>query len=319
MGATFTYETLTDGVATLERKALVLSYRELALPDSLENVKLSANEEEYVAIVHDQIAIIPRLFAPFLDIPSASDLEPSQKALVDSANLIRTVQRSGNPGKLSEPANLALSAIESAGDSLLAWTGDAAREFKRDYLNPMPIRLTAQQEMVLLCAELVARERAIWEETANSVAEIVNRGIDAVDFLMSEMHKAVLPITLTVVAGIATIAAAATGPGASIALRLVLAGADAAAGIGGETVPEEEKLQMTLHAASASEVIVELNRAVTALITQIYEAEQTIAQVLYKAAGYIIENREIYVPKRPLLATTAGMSVADQRYLGING
>ncbi|MFC4065207.1 hypothetical protein [Actinoplanes subglobosus] len=317
MGASFTYETVFyAGLVTLQQKARVLSYRELALPDTLENATLTPQQQEWVAIVEDQVSIVPRVFAAFRDIPRPEDFQASVDSLMNCADKVMTIQNAPNPTEVPQPnRGQNFSLAQTVGDFLSEWTGDAAREFKRDYTDRLPFQLAAQFNMLVLCAKLIEQEQVIWREAAGNVADMINTAIDMLDYLLDNCDKATATVLLTAVAGIATIAAApVTGPSLAILLGTI----DAGASVGATLLKDDPPKPVGFDAATATQVILEVTQCATDLITQIYEQESKIAQVLYQAASHVLSDRTSFVPKSPQLVTGQGLPVNDPGYLGAN-
>lgn len=180
----YTYEQLDTAVDELKRKAIEKALLAAAIGPNEETGTAPRTPEEHAVAgrIETFFGNVPSLFVPFKPMPEPGPFRDLANHLVTSAQLLSTTQNSVKPVFDIPPVPQdAFTHIESAGDALSHWNGRAAREFKVNYLDPLPIQLAGQFNLIAVASKLMEEEAKIWEQARLNVAEIVNKGINAMD------------------------------------------------------------------------------------------------------------------------------------------
>jgi hypothetical protein len=312
---TYTFETLGAGAEALRQAAIKTACMQAAIPVG-PDAEQSGQQKLDVAKIEEFFAGVPAMFYPFMDMPAPDDFQVAVETLRTSAQVLMTTQNSPEPSlNLDRAQNDRFSGVTTVGDNLASWSGAAAREFKQNYLDKLPMQSAGQFNAVVTCMKLFQQEQLIWQEARKNVAELLNLAIDVMHELPQRCSKNTWTVTLTVIAAVATIAAVPlAGAGAAVALGLAVT--DGAASTVSALAPDDPPKRVNFKASTADGVIREVARGMRELIDRIDEQERKIAQVLRGVDAVIQGQRAAFVPKRPLLAGATEQNVTGQNYLG---
>ncbi|MGX7669807.1 hypothetical protein [Plantactinospora sp. DSM 117369] len=314
----YTYENLAAGAEALRQAAIKTACEQAAIPPRQEDQ--SGQQKLDVSAIEAAFAGVPAMFYPFLDMPRPNNFDSIFLDLRASATVLMTTQNSPQPDlELTAPNNNKFSGVTTVGDNLASWSGAAAREFKSQYLDKLPAQQASQFNAVVTCMKLIQQEKAIWTEARKNVADIVNQAIDVLENMPNRCSKDNWTVAFTVVAAVAGIAAvplgvATAGTGVLVGLAVV----DKVAGGASLFVKDDPPENRRFAASTADGVIREVDRGLKELIARIVEQEGKIATVFSGANSVVRDERESFVPKRPLLAKTTPENVTDQDFLGFS-
>ncbi|WP_422771857.1 hypothetical protein ACN28C_01675 [Plantactinospora sp. WMMC1484] len=316
--ASYTYETLAAGAEALRAAAIKTACEQAAIPPLPE--AQSGQQKQDVIAIEGAFAGVPAMFYPFLTMPGPADFEGILADLETSATVLMTTQNSPDPGlRIPAPNNDKFSAVTTVGDNLASWSGAAAREFKSQYLDKLPSQQAGQFNVVVTCMKLIQQEQAIWTEARKNVADIVNQAIEVLENMPRRCSKDNWTVAFTVVAAVAGIATVPLGVAAAgTGILVSLAVADKVAGGATLLLEDDPPENRRFEASTADGVIREVDRGVKELIARIVEQEGKIAAVFSGANALVQATRDMFVPKRPLLAKATPANVTDQDMLGFS-
>jgi hypothetical protein len=315
--ATYTFENLAAGAEALRAAAVKAACAQYAIPTG-EGADISYQQKQDMKAIEASFAGVPGMFYQFMDMPAPEDFDIAIDDLRNSAQVLMTTQNSPDPALgLRGAQNTNFSAATTVGDNLASWSGAAAREFKANYLDKLPMQTAGQFNVIAACMKLFEQEQGIWREARKNVAELLNGAVDVMEDLPHRCSKNSWTITLTIIAAVATIAApplAAAGTAVAVGLAIT----DGAASVGTTLLPDDPPKHLDFKASTADGVIEEVGRGLNELVTRINEQESKIAQVLVGADAVIAKQRAAFVPDRPLLAGATRSTVTGQNYLGFS-
>ncbi|GIG85652.1 hypothetical protein [Plantactinospora endophytica] len=314
--AGYTYENLAAGAEALRRAAIKTACEQAAIPPLPE--AQSGQQKQDVITIEAGFAGVPAMFYPFLDMPRPESFDGIIDDLRNSALVLMTTQNSPDPALgLHAPNNNKFSAVTTVGDNLASWSGAAAREFKSQYLDKLPPQQAGQFNVVVTCLKLIEQEKNIWAEARKNVADVVNQAIAVLEDMPRRCSKNSWTVAFTVVAAVAGVAAAPlAAAGAGIAVGLAVT--DKVAGGASLFVKDDPPENRRFGASTADGVIREVDRGLKELIARIIEQEGKIATVFTGANSVVLDERDSFVPKRPLLAKATPENVTDQDMLGFS-
>ncbi|GLW31177.1 hypothetical protein [Actinoplanes regularis] len=308
----YTWKSLDAGIAELRRRAFERACLQQAIPP-WDNVERDPEQNTEMARLDRFFDGVPGLFEPFRTMPGPEAFDPLKAQIVNAAQFLTTTQNAPSPVfELPGEPRVEYAGATTASDYLTDWSGRAARQFKTTYLDPLPIQLNGQFNLVSAGHRMMVAEAELWRMARDDVAQIVNGGINAIDQLSGFCDKNGWTVTLTTVAAIATIAAV---PIAQAALPLAIV--DGVASVAATLLKDDPPHTGTYHGNTAEKVIAEVGRALQDLADRINAQEAKIGLFLSNAAALLNgPHRGTFVPARPLLAETTASNYADDQHLG---
>ncbi|MDW5326429.1 hypothetical protein [Plantactinospora sp. KLBMP9567] len=314
--AGFTYENLAAGAEALRKAAIKTACEQAAIPPLPE--AQSGQQKQDVIAIEAAFAGVPAMFYPFLDMPRPENFDGIFADLQQSATVLMTTQNAPDSDlELTAANNNKFSGVTTVGDNLASWSGAAAREFKSQYLDKLPVQQASQFNAVAASMKLIQQEKAIWTEARKNVADIVNQAIEVLENMPQRCSKDNWTVAFTVVAAVASVAAvslAAAGAGIVVGLTV----ADKVAGGSSLFIKDDPPENRRFEASTADGVIREVDRGVKELIARIVEQEGKIAAAFSGVNALVWDEREAFVPKRPLLAKATPENITDQDMLGFS-
>jgi hypothetical protein len=310
--ADYTFGNLAAGIEELRRKAVEKACLQRAIPP-WDHVERDYEQNLEKAEIERFFAGVPGLFAPFMTMPAPEAFEPLQGQLVRAAQYLTTTQNAPSPVfDLPGEPRIEYAGAATTSDHLAGWSGRAAREFRTNYLDPLPIQLNGQFNLVSAAHAMMVEEARVWAKARDDVGQILNKGINTMDQLDKFCSKNSWTITLTAVASIATVAAVPLA-GAALPLAII----DGAASLAPTLLKDDQPKTEKYSGDTAEKVIAEVGRALQNLADLIAEQENKIGGFLSSAAALLAGgNRALFVPARPLLAGTTTGNYADEQNLG---
>jgi hypothetical protein len=268
------------------------------------------------ATIEAYFADVPAMFTPFYDMPDPDGFRRAIDELNGCAQALTSTQSAPDPAQgIVDVPNTAWAEVTTVGDNLASWSGAAAREFKANYLDVLPIQAAGQLNAIVMCRRLFEQEQAIWREARENVASLLNDAIDCLNDMPHQCSQSGWTTTLTVIAAVAALAAL---PLAEIEVGLAIVDGVASAGTAIPLLPDDPPRQLRFSASNAAGVIKEVGRGLRELITRIGEQEAKIAYLMNAAADVVGKHRPAFVPKRPMLSGATRANVAGQDYFGFS-
>jgi hypothetical protein len=312
----YTYADLAAGAEALRAAAVKTACYQAAIPPH--PADQSGQQKQDVAAIESSFSGVPAMFYPFENMPRPETFVSSLEDLRQCTQFLQVTQNSPDPGGgLRGPQNTSFSLINTVGDGLASWSGAAAREFKANYLDKLPMHIAGQFNAIVTCAKLFEQEQGIWRQAQHDITELLNRSLDVMNDLPHRCSKNSWTITLTVIAAVATIAAPPLGVvGVGLAVETGLALTDGMASIGASLLPDDPPKHVGFSASTAEGVIKEVRRGITEIIDRIVQQEAKIAQVFAASDAVVTQQRTEFVPKRPMLAGVTKANVTDQDFMG---
>lgn len=317
----YTYANLDAGIEVLRKKAVEVALKQAFIGSDATTATTPRTPEEQAAA--DQIEAyfshVPALFQPFKDMPESESFRDLAAHLSSSATYLCTTQASQSAAfDIPATPQTAFSGITSASGILGPWSGDAAREFRTNYLDPLPFQLLGQFNLVGAAAKLMEEEAKVWDQARLDVAAVLNQGINAVDALGSHCDSHTWTVTLTAVVSLATIAAIPVA-GAGLAMgEMALAVVDAGASFATVVLPADNETQdVPIKGSTPDVVIANIGQALQALADVITGQEARIAGVLNSATRMLTGGtRGAFVPGLPIAASTTATNFGDDHHFG---
>lgn len=316
----YTYDNLDAGIAELRRKAIWVALKQADIgPDEKTGTAPRTPEEKATASkIEEFFGLIPAQFTPFKAMPEAAEFHDLSRHLVAAADYLCTTQPSQRPTfDIPATPQTAFSGITSARSILEHWSGAAAREFTTNYLDPLPYQLLGQFNLVGAAAKLMDEEAKIWDQARLDVAQILNKGIDAVDALDTLCDSHTWAVVLTAVVSLATIASV---PVAGVAAaEWTLASVDAGGSLATALLPGGgEKKTLDYRGSTPDQVIACVGQALQGLADTIVHQENQIADLLHRATKLLTDGhtRGTFVPRTPKAAGTTKANFKDDDHFG---
>jgi hypothetical protein len=261
-------------------------------------------------------ADVPHMFVPYFDMPDPA-------ALASYGDTVRGVAQRLNYGqsdvKQGITANPQLGAIDEVGGLIKDWYGEAAIEFRKNFLDRWkPITSNQfQLAVVLMCA--AQAESAIWTNARQNVTKIADNAVSAMDVLSQHQFcgngDGKLGFSLTVLSSIgavagATLAEVGSGGTATLALAIV---AEVASSAGAYPYKQPEK--GTLSGSSPSMVLKNVQDALDKLKQQIIEGEGHVKEATHSALEIVTSksSSKLVVAPRPELANATAKTILDRK------
>ncbi|QGK71718.1 hypothetical protein GIY23_21330 [Allosaccharopolyspora coralli] len=300
-------EDLMSQAQALEEKAITVAVQELRRKANRGDGPPIEIPREHVE--QDYRGRIAPLFEPFTRMPEAS----SYTGAIEAAN---DAMKQLSSGEAKDPisggnilANPDLARAESAGDTLHDWTGAAADNFKRNFLDKFPY--IAQNQFLLLGVLKGALEadQNRWgkaDEDIRFLAQAVNDGLDNV----LGCGKNELAFTFSVVSAVAAVGAIPFTGGASA----VIAAVGAAGSVGNAGVAASKVVKKP--GGSVDQVLKSMEDAIRELTKEIQDSGGKIAEALNGITGQVQGAKDSFVSPRPALAGMEGDVTTSERGLG---
>ncbi len=297
------YEQLMQHAQEIEATAIKLSTGTGTVPSA------QPGQPDYVA--HQQKFGVIAAFQPYTNIPQLGAFVPLIKVTHDvKASLSRGPDIKDPASNELIRANPALDTMKDVARALDDWSGNAADEFRRNFIDPFDSYVHNQFALAcILEIELVALQ-ALWKSVRTDIDSIAEQTLMALDHL-NDCHSQEWSVSWTVAACLAAIAAIPATGGASLTLEFVSAAAWVTA-----ASPPAAPNAPTIGGSTVQGVISSMHSTIRMLGDRIDEQEQAISRVLHQAILAAHADWRPFVAARPALAAATAANVTSRQFLG---
>ncbi|GAB2744396.1 hypothetical protein GCM10027174_17630 [Salinifilum aidingensis] len=252
-------------------------------------------------------AAVP-LFEPFTRIPDPSSYDAPIEDLAAAMEQLSSGEMKDPIGDKPIPANPDLNRIDGAGDTLEGWTGEAADNFKKNFLDPFPSVSKNQFLLLGVLKGALEADQARWQNTDQDIRTLAQETLDGLDNVAS-CGKNELKFVFSVASAVAAIGAVPFSAGASAGIAAVgAAGAMGAAGM--------DAAKMTREGGSVEQVMRSMKDGIDKLTKETRESGSKVARALNGVPGEVQSDRSAFVSARPALAGMEGDAVTGRGGLG---
>ncbi|MGI5215513.1 hypothetical protein [Plantactinospora sp. CA-290183] len=306
------FEQLMEHAHALQQKAIEKEVKQFK--DAVES-EGQGNMDRYVEDQRQRstqtYAGVPGIFQPFTEMPKPETFD-------GMINHLATVMRKLSKGQSEDaingqlyPANSTLDELSGAGAWLANWTGEAASEFKANFVDKFPSVVANQFLLASVLKGALEAEREIWVRARADIDKIAHDGLEALEGA-GGCGRNDWKMRFTVVAAVVALAAVPVTGGASLlAITAVGSAASVAAEASADPPPE-----MRFSGESAYAVIQQVSEAATKLVEYINQQEQKIAVAMKSAQSVVGASRSSFVSARPQLAEADARNVTSGDYMG---
>ena len=290
-------------VAMFEEEA-VLEHRAHRVPGALPDFDEGAIRMEAREWAEANFVDVLGLFQMFADSPDPDRFTPVIENLAAAQAELAVTAGEPDPltGRLFR-AQTEFAKITTAAGFLDDWSGAAARDFKANFLDPFPARVSNQYMLASVLTAAVQAEQAIRKAVRRDARIIAAKALAALAHV-GDLSQTEWTVTFTVIASIAAIGAAPLSGGASIALTAVGAAASVAA-----AVPVDDGTEVAFAARHVKGVVDQVRLGVKDLVASIEQAEQLIAERLAANVPVVQAHWQQFVAARPDLNNTDATNV----------
>lgn len=274
-------------------------------------------------------ADIPALFGSFVDTPSpdwfgpaVDDYDLALRRLFlgqDTGQVTATEAKAESGGPLTGTnlykSRRGLRKLSASESYLENWSGKAALEFKKNFIDPFPAVVYNQFQMVAALRAALEAEREIWARTRRDIDQIAHDTLAALDRAGSDIfpcERNDWEMMFTVVGAVFTIPAAVATGGATVALAFAAGSATVAA----VAASHDEPPTVRFSAGSAPAVIAEMRDAIGMLVRYVHQQETKIADGMLGLLRAVDGDRPSFVSKRPDLANATPQNVTGPLHMG---
>lgn len=256
-----------------------------------------------------QGAAVPH-FEPFTGIPDPSSYDTPIEALGNAMEQLSSGEMKDpiNGGNIT--ANPDLTRVGSAGDTLESWTGEAADNFKRNFLDPFPAVVKNQFLLLGVMRGALEADQERWRRARDDIETIAEGTLSGLDNVES-CGKNELKFTFSVASAVAAVGSIPFTGGASAAgiAAVGAVGSVGAAAMDGEKVVNKE-------GGSADQVVQSMKSSIDELTEEIRKSGGKVAKALNGISGEVEADRSAFVSARPALAGMDGDEVTSDDGLG---
>jgi hypothetical protein len=281
-----------------------------------------AGEAVARATIEREVADIPALFAPFAAIPDPALFQSMIVAMDQALSRLASGnhgERTDDPLSLADThdANSSLGAMSSTGSFLAKWSGNAAREFKLNFIDPFPYIVYNQCHVASVVKGALDAQRTLCAKARHDIDDVAENVRDALQKI-DEGGGVGLSFVFTVVGAVVSIPAAALSGAAAVGLAAVSSAASIAAEAtdGRAAQYKENTLEIQYSGPTVESIIAALREGVTKLKNIIMPQEDAIARAMKASLKHVQANRKHFVSPRPKLAVATPDTVTKRDCLG---
>jgi hypothetical protein len=250
-------------------------------------------------------ADIPQVFQPYTEIPKPESFDPMINAMGSVLDKLSTGEVADDPVKhVSYPANVNLTKVPGVTDAIEDWTGEAARSFKRFFVDPFPAIAKNQFLVARVVGAALDSEKDLWARAQKNIDEIAHKTLEALD-KMHDCGKNDWNVAFTVAGALAALAGVVATGGADLPFAI----AEFTATTGGAAVS-------TYSGETADTVIHSMRQSISDLTDKINETEYRIWKAADATRSAVQQDRKRYVSDRPELADANAGNVKNPKYMG---
>jgi hypothetical protein len=270
-------------------------------------------EKQITAKATSDFADIPGLYEPFSLMP---DPATYNGMIQDLSNVMRTLssgQANTDPidGPIY-PANPTLHKLSGTQSYLENWTGKAAEDFKRNFIDPFPAVVSNQFLLTAVLKAALEAHKEMWKRARTDIDNIATTTISALDH-MDDCGSNDWSMAFTVLGAVVAIAAVPVTDGASL---FALAAVGSAASVASSAAGSGDDHRQRFSGESAGAVISQMRTAIAMLADDINTSEQKIVKATNDTYGTVAGSRSAFVSNRPMLANANADDIKTDQYLG---
>ena len=269
-------------------------------------------EKQITAKAQSDFADIPGLYEPFSLMPDPASYQPMIHDLEGAMRTLSSGQGNSDPidGPIY-PANPTLDKLSGTESYLENWTGHAAEDFKRNFIDPFPAVVRNQFLLSAVLKAALEAHQEMWKRARTDIDNIATATISALDH-MNDCGSNDWSLAFTVLGAVVAIAAVPVTDGASL---FALAAVGSAASVASAVAPSGDD-KRRFSGESAGAVIAQMRTAITMLADDIASQEAKIAKAMNYTYGTVAGGRTSFVSNRPLLADANARNVKGDQGLG---
>lgn len=270
-------------------------------------------ERQITAKAQSDFADIPGLYEPFSLMPDPASYQPMIHDLEGAMRTLSSGQGNSDPidGPIY-PANPTLDKLSGTESYIENWTGRAAEDFKRNFIDPFPAVVRNQFLLSAVLKAALEAHQEMWKRARTDIDNIATATISALDH-MDDCGSNDWSLAFTVLGAVVAIAAVPVTDGASL---FALAAVGSAASVASAVAPSGDDNKRRFSGESAGAVIAQMRTAITMLAHDIASQEAKIAKAMNDTYGTVTGGRRSFVSNRPLLADANAGNVKGDRGLG---
>jgi hypothetical protein len=259
-------------------------------------------------------ADIPGLFEPFSMMPDPAGYTGMVNSLAGAMHVLSAGQDTKDEidGPIY-PANPVMDKLTGSESYVENWTGKAAEDFKRNFIDPFRSVASNQFLLTSVLKSALEAHQELWRRARTDIDKIATDTIAALDH-MDDCGSNDWSMAFTVLGAVVAVAAAPVTDGTSlIALAAVGSAASiasTAAGSGGGAPTRR------FSGESAGAVISQMRQAITMLADDINAEEQKIARAMNNTHSIVLDSRSAFVSNRPLLAGANAKDITGPEFMG---
>jgi hypothetical protein len=243
--------------------------------------------------------------------PLISTMETSEQGLANSQQVVSTVSM-GTDGKVKQqlangPTNADfmeyLLTVENARNEIVGWTGDAADNFRNNFLGRIPTVTANQVTMVRALRCAIDTTKLLHEQYRRDIKEVADKSIAVLSFNTGTCHGPSLEVTMGVAAGVLTIAAGiAALPAGGVAGGLTIGAGVAVTAqvLAGVEQEKEETPRVTVGGMTVDEILSSTYDGLTTVRKYLDEGERLICDNLDGNYSLLVGGyRSLFLAPRP--------------------
>jgi hypothetical protein len=269
-------------------------------------------EKQITAKAQSDFADIPGLYEPFSLMPDPASYQPMIHELEGAMHTLSSGQGNSDPidGPIY-PANPTLDKLTGTESYIENWTGRAAEDFKRNFVDPFPAVVRNQFLLSAVLKAALEAHQEMWKRARIDIDNIATATISALDH-MDDCGSNDWSLAFTVLGAVVAIAAVPVTDGASL---FALAAVGSAASVASAVAPSGDD-KRRFSGESAGAVIAQMRTAIKLLADDIASQEAKIAKAMNETYGTVTSGRTSFVSNRPLLADANAGNVKGDQGLG---
>lgn len=290
-----TYAQLMSTASQIQAKATQVS-----LDEADQNAQMGARDDAppvsdaQKQAIRQQYADIPSLFQPFANLPDPQDYQSGITTLdrIIMKNICASDTRPADQLTLGHSANFAISGLGSAASGRLsAWKGNAATNFKTNFLGQFSMRAENLFVLAGVVKGGLQAEQSMWTQARANITHIATGTLDALDNI-GTCSQGDWVVGLTVASSIAQILAAIESEGGSLALTAVGAATQVGAAVPG--TPSQP-------GGNAEQIIAAMRQLISQFGQQLTSTLNLITSRLQASSGQVEQNLASFDMPRPAM------------------
>jgi hypothetical protein len=297
-------------ITKIQEEALKRGIRELAATRSSKFILEEQKKLEQLC------ADIPQMWAPYLDIPDPASFDPMIMQVEKAMGKLSTGHEIPDPitqKGATFQANSVLDKMTGAGDFIQSWTGEAAMNFKANFIDTFHSVAWNQFLLLSILKAATEAERDMWAAARADIEDTARQTLNALDTSIYCSSKE-FAVTFTVVAAVASVATAIPTFGGSVAVTFAaVAGAASVTGAVGIKDPERSQ---KIGGGDVVRIIESMQNCLSKQAETTNNVESDIARSLREMTSIVQGRPDLFVARRPALAGANRRNITDPKYMG---